>query len=139
MLTVRCYLWPRRYFRMTHTANAGIKERTMDPELMIDEPAIHNLIGACYLGMGDSERAAEQLEEGLALFPHELDMRYNLAIVRIRQEEWAQASEQLTAALAAATSASQAAKLLEQADHLRGMGQLAAAQAFEQKTVDLQA
>lgn len=98
-----------------------------------------NLIAACHLGVGDVELAVEQLEAGLVRFPLELDMRYNLAIVRIQQQDMARASEQLTAALHAATTVSHATKLLEQAALLRQMNQPVAAAAFENKAAELQA
>ncbi|KAJ8569422.1 hypothetical protein ON010_g5842 [Phytophthora cinnamomi] len=92
-----------RFFRMTEVANGVIRDRKVDPELLVEASSIYNMLGVCYRKKGDADTALEMLRKGIALYPEETDLHINAAMILLHQGKQMEADAQLKAGLIAAT------------------------------------
>uniref|UniRef100_H3GMR0 dolichyl-phosphate-mannose--protein mannosyltransferase n=1 Tax=Phytophthora ramorum TaxID=164328 RepID=H3GMR0_PHYRM len=91
------------FFRMTEVANSVIRDRKVDPELLVEASSIYNMLGICFKRKGDVGQALEMLRKGIALYPKETDLHVNAALILQEEGEALAADAQLKAGLIAAT------------------------------------
>ncbi|GMF19377.1 unnamed protein product [Phytophthora lilii] len=106
------------YFRSTEVANSVVRDRQVDPELLVEASSIYNMLGLCYKKKGDIEQSLDMLRKGIALYPMETDLHVNAALILKSEGRYEEADAQLKAALIAATEPAHIAKLREIATSL---------------------
>ncbi|KAE9353073.1 hypothetical protein PF008_g5160 [Phytophthora fragariae] len=100
-----------RFFRMTEVANGVIRDRKVDPELLVEASSIYNMLGVCFRKKGEVEKALEMLRKGIALYPEETDLHVNAAMILLHEGKQMEADAQLKAGLIAATQPGHIQKL----------------------------
>ncbi|KAL4086204.1 hypothetical protein PRIC1_014335 [Phytophthora ramorum] len=107
------------FFRMTEVANSVIRDRKVDPELLVEASSIYNMLGICFKRKGDVDQALEMLRKGIALYPKETDLHVNAALILQEEGEALAADAQLKAGLIAATEREHILKLHNIANMLK--------------------
>ncbi|KAK1931055.1 Transmembrane and TPR repeat-containing protein 4 [Phytophthora citrophthora] len=105
-----------KYFRTTEVANGIIRDRKVDPELLVKASSIYNMLGVCFKRKGEVEKALDMLRKGIALYPEDTDLHINAVLTLLDLDNTEEAAEQLQTGLAAATT-------LEHAERLRNTAQ----------------
>ncbi|KAF1784707.1 Tetratricopeptide repeat [Phytophthora cactorum] len=70
-----------RFFRMTEAANGVIRDRKVDPELLVEASSIYNMLGVSYKRKGETDKALDMLRKGIELYPEETDLHINAALI----------------------------------------------------------
>jgi tetratricopeptide (TPR) repeat protein len=91
------------FFRRTEVANAVIRDRKVDPELIVEPSAIYNMLGVCYKKRGETEKALDLLLKGVKLYPEDTHLLVNTALILQEQGRTDEAEAQLALGLMAAT------------------------------------
>ncbi|ETN11496.1 hypothetical protein PPTG_10366 [Phytophthora nicotianae INRA-310] len=110
-----------RFFRMTDVANGVIRDRKVDPELLVEASTIYNMLGVSYKKKGETDQALDVLRKGIKLYPEEIDLHINTALILHDVGNTDEARAQIKAGLAAAATRDyiprlrNSAKLLENA------------------------
>ncbi|GMG15313.1 unnamed protein product [Phytophthora fragariaefolia] len=99
------------FFRLTEVANGVIRDRKVDPELIVEASSIYNMLGVCYRKKGDVDKALELLQKGIALHPEEMDLYVNAAMILLHEGRQMEADAHLKAGLIAATQPGHIQKL----------------------------
>ncbi|KAG2936745.1 hypothetical protein PC114_g41 [Phytophthora cactorum] len=108
-----------RFFRMTEAANGVIRDRKVDPELLVEASSIYNMLGVSYKRKGETDKALDMLRKGIELYPEETDLHINAALILHDLGNTDEAAAQIKAGLGAATKREHiprlrsAAKILE--------------------------
>ncbi|KAI9996437.1 hypothetical protein PInf_014160 [Phytophthora infestans] len=100
-----------RFFRLTEVANGVIRDRRVDPELLVEASSIYNMLGVSYRNKGESEKALEMLRKGIELYPKEIDLHINAALILHNIGNTDEAAAQIKAGLATATKQEHIARL----------------------------
>lgn len=91
------------FFHLTEVANGVIRDRKVDPELLVEASVIYNMLGVCYKKKGEVDTALDLLRKGIALYPEETDLHVNAALILLYEGKPMEADAQLKAGLIAAT------------------------------------
>ncbi|RLN82233.1 hypothetical protein BBJ28_00015191 [Nothophytophthora sp. Chile5] len=118
------------FFRATERANAVVRERQLDLELLVQPSSIYNMLAVCYRKKGMADKALELLQQGIGLYPEETDMYVNAAMILAEHGEHAASDAQLQAGLVAATERSHISKLRRIAKILQAQALHHAAEAY---------
>ncbi|KAG1688503.1 hypothetical protein DVH05_003594 [Phytophthora capsici] len=100
-----------KYFRATEMANGIIRDRKVDPELLVEASSIYNMLGVCFKGIGEMEKALDMLRKGIALYPSETNLHINAVLILLDLGKTEEAAQQLQAGLTVATTLEHAQKL----------------------------
>ncbi|KAG7394152.1 hypothetical protein PHYBOEH_005585 [Phytophthora boehmeriae] len=119
-----------KFFRMTELANAVIRDRQVDPELLIEPAVIYNMLGACYSKKKQLNEALEILRTGISKHPEETDLHVNTALILLELDNPQEAEAQLKAGLIASKERYHIPKLRHVAKVLESHGLLNAVDLF---------
>ncbi|POM70596.1 Hypothetical protein PHPALM_12938 [Phytophthora palmivora] len=107
------------YFRTTEVANGIIRDRKVDPELLVESSAIYNVLGVCYKAKGELNKALEIFRKGIALHAEEIYLHINVALIEQQLGNNDKADAQLQVGLSTVTRRDDIRKLREIAKMLQ--------------------
>ncbi|KAG7383174.1 Protein O-mannosyl-transferase tmtc4 [Phytophthora pseudosyringae] len=127
-----------RYFRMTEVANSIIRDRKVDPELLVEPASIYNMLGVSFKKKGDVDKALDMLRKGIELYPEETHLHINAVLILHDLTKTDEADAQLKAAMAAATTREHIQKLRNCAKNLENSIMTGAVEALLDRAATLE-